>query len=155
MDADGTLADSRLFHGLALEQLAALYRISEMETFDSEDRVFGEGDLGDCLFVVMDGRVRISITTSGTDEEALAILGAGDSFGEMAVIDEEPRERCATAVAHEGCSLLRIAQRDLHALFEHDRQLGFIVLQNVLRSLSERMRQTNQKILFLSSAGMF
>jgi len=61
----------------------------------------------------------------------------------------------ANAIAHGDCCLLTIAQSDLHGLFERDHTIGFIVLQNVLRYLSEQMRQTNQKILFLSSAGMF
>ncbi|MBC8187055.1 MAG: hypothetical protein H8E78_02445 [Proteobacteria bacterium] len=63
--------------------------------------------------------------------------------------------RSANAIAHGHCCLLTIAQRDLHGLFARDHAIGFIVLQNVLRYLSEQMRQTNQKILFLSSAGMF
>lgn len=155
MDADSYLAESRLFQGLGLEQLAALYQISEMETYEDGARIFGEGDPGESLYVVMEGGVRISITTPGQGEEALVILKPGDSFGEMAVIDQEPRERSASAVAHSECCLLTIAQRHLHSLFQHDLQIGFIVQQNVLRYLSEQMRQTNQKILFLTSAGMF
>ena len=155
MAENSYLADSRLFYGLKLEQLAALYQISAMETFDEEERIFSEGDLGEHLYIVIEGGVRISITTSGEGEEALAILMPGDSFGEMAVIDRERRPRSANAVAQQNCSLLMISQHDLHGLFERDPELGFIVLQNVLRYLSDQLRQTNQKILFLSSAGMF
>ena len=155
MDTDCYLADSRIFHGLELEQLAALYQISKMETFNAEDRIFAEGEPGECLYVVMEGGVRISIMIPGQGEEALAILKPGDSFGEMAVIDPESRERSANAVAHQNCCLLTIAQKDLHTLFEHDHKLGFVVMQNVLRYLSEQIRQTNQKISFLTSAGMF
>ena len=136
MDTEDYLANSRLFQGLELEQLAALYQISEMESFDAGDRIFNEGDPGEFLYVVMEGGVRISITTAGQGEEALAILKPGDSFGEMAVIDRQPRERSASAVAHQNCCLLSIAQRDLHRLFEQDHTLGFIVMQNVLRYLS-------------------
>jgi CRP/FNR family cyclic AMP-dependent transcriptional regulator len=155
MAENSYLADSRLFYGLELEQLAALYQISAMETFVEEERIFSEGDFGEHLYIVIEGGVRISITTPGEGEEALAILKPGDSFGEMAVIDRERRARSANAVAQQNCSLLMISQHDLHGLFERDSKLGFIVLQNVLRYLSEQLRQTNQKILFLSSAGMF
>jgi len=155
MEEDDYLANSRIFHGLELAQLAALYRISEMETFEAGARIFDEGDPGECLYVVMEGGVRISITTSGQAEEALAILKPGDSFGEMAVIDPEPRERSASAIAHQDCCLMTIPQSDLHELFERDHKLGFVVMQNVLRYLSEQMRQTNQKILFMTSADLF
>ena len=73
----------------------------------------------------------------------------------MTVIDREPRERSASAAAHQNCCLLRIARSDLHTRFEHDHRLGFSVMQNILRYVSEQMRHANQKILFLVSAGMF
>ena len=117
MAENSYLADSRLFYGLELEQLAALYQISAMETFVEEERIFSEGDFGEYLYIVIEGGVRISITTPGAGEEALAILKPGDSFGEMAVIDRERRARSANAVAQQNCSLLMISQHDLHGLF--------------------------------------
>lgn len=155
MEEADYLANSRLFRGLELEQLAALYQVSEMVTFGGGERIFAEGEPGECLYVVMEGQVRISITTPGLGEEALAILGPGDSFGEMAVVDRDPKERSATAITHADVALLTIGQRDLHLLFERDPRLGFIVMQNLLRSLSDQLRATNHKILFLASAGMF
>ena len=65
MAENSYLADSRLFYGLELEQLAALYQISAMESFVEEERIFSEGDSGEHLYIVIEGGVRISITTPG------------------------------------------------------------------------------------------
>jgi len=149
------LADSLLFRGLTLEQLAALYQISGMETANQGDQIFAEGDPARLLYVLIEGAVRISITTPTGGEEALAILQPGDSFGEMGLIDPDPRPRSAHAIAHRACSLLTIDHRDLHALLERDHSIGFVVMQNLLRYVADMMRQTNQKILFLSSVSLF
>ncbi len=155
MDAENYLANSRLFRGLEAEQLASIFQISEMAMYDRGDAIFSEGEIGESLYVVMDGDVRISIAAPGKGEEALAILKPGDSFGEMAALDPDPRQRCATAVAHQDCSLLTIGRIEFLTLLSSDHTIGFIVMHNVVRYLSEQLRQTNQKILFLSSAGMF
>jgi CRP/FNR family cyclic AMP-dependent transcriptional regulator len=155
MEEADYLANARLFRGLELEQLAALYQVSEMVTFGGGERIFTDGEPGDCLYVVMEGQVRISITTPALGEEALAIMGPGDSFGEMAVVDRDPNGRSATAITHQDVALLTIGQRDLHLLFDRDPRLGFVVMQNLLRNLSDQLRQTNRRLLFLASAGMF
>jgi CRP/FNR family cyclic AMP-dependent transcriptional regulator len=155
MSSPVDLADSLLFRGLDLEQLAALYRISEMEAVLEGDQIFAEGDPARLLYVLIEGAVRISITTPSGGEEALAILQPGDSFGEMGLIDAEPRPRSAHAIAHRPSTVLTIDHRQLHALLERDHAIGFVVMQNLLRYLADKMRQTNQKILFLTSVGMF
>jgi len=76
------------------------------ESFRLGDIVFREGEVGDKLYIILDGKVRISRDVPGMGEEALAVLGPGAVFGEMALLDEAPRS--ADARVHERCRLLAL-----------------------------------------------
>ena len=78
--------------------------------YPAEALIFREGDAGDALYTVARGRVRISRRLAG-GEEALAILGPGEIFGEMAVLDPDSGGRSADARAHEEAVLLELRQR--------------------------------------------
>jgi CRP-like cAMP-binding protein len=116
--------------------------------------VFAEGSSGDEMFVVISGRVRISKQVPGVGEEALAILEPGAWFGEMAMIDDSPRS--ADALAHTACALAVLRREDLEQLMFVDKDLAYVLLWTFVRTLSERLRETNAKIQgFFAMAGPF
>jgi CRP/FNR family transcriptional regulator, cyclic AMP receptor protein len=117
------------------------------------DIAFAEGDRGDKFYLILEGAVRISRNVSGMGEEALAILKAGDSFGEMSLIDDAPRS--ADAKVHEACKLFCIRKEDLEDLLFVDRDLAYELLWNLVRLLSARLRETNDKMTFMAVAGKF
>jgi CRP-like cAMP-binding protein len=86
-------------------------------------------------------------------EEALAILGPGEAFGEMSLIDEFPRS--ADAIVHESCRLLEISREALDDLLLIHRDLSYEILWNFVKILSSRLRETNDKMTFLSITGKF
>jgi CRP-like cAMP-binding protein len=86
-------------------------------------------------------------------EEALAVLDAGDVFGEMALLDEAPRS--ADARAHESCVLLSITKERFEDLLFLQKDLAYEVLWNVIRTLIRRLRATNDKLTFLSITDRF
>ena len=90
---------------------------------------------------------------AGLGEEALAILRDGQAFGEMSLIDEGPRS--ADALAHEGSRLLVIEKEALEDLLFVDRDLAYDFLWKMVRMLSSRLRETTNKMTFLSFAGRF
>lgn len=149
------LADCGLFEGLDLEELSAIYALCELEARREGDWIFAQGDESDVLYVVLEGRVRISITTPGLGEEALAVAGPGNSFGELGLVDPTPRPRSANAIAQSDCCLVRISHDALRRLFEGEGTLGYRVARNLLRHSSENLRSANQKLLLLSAANMF
>lgn len=101
--------------GLSSAGLRLLATTLPAERFPPEAMIFFEGELGDCLYIVVEGEVRISRRLQGIGEEALTILGRGEVFGEMALIDELPRS--ADARSHSnGCTLLRLNRHDLDEL---------------------------------------
>lgn len=148
------LAEIVLFRGLEESDLQALLQISRMESFDAGSVIFKEGEPGDAMYLVLDGKVRISRMTPLGSEEALAILGANQAFGEMSVI-EDRAERSASAIAHEDCFLLALDREPFQKLLIQDTGLAHIVLWNAVRLLAARLRATNDKMMFLTTSCMF
>jgi len=142
-----------IFTGLTPDALALLARIATQEVHESGTVIFRQGDPGDKLYVITQGRVRISRTVPGVGEEAMAVLNAGDVFGEMALLDEAPRS--ADATAHEPCKLLSIPRDGFEDLLFLHKDLAYEVLWNVIRTLIRRLRETNDKLTFLSVTGKF
>src|SRR5204863_9308646 len=95
--------------GLCAGEMRLLATFSGEERFREGSMIFREGEKGDKLFIVLDGRVRISKFIPGVGEEALAVLDRGDFFGEMALIDDKPRS--ADATAHEQDATVRSMDR--------------------------------------------
>jgi CRP/FNR family cyclic AMP-dependent transcriptional regulator len=147
------LGTSQLFSGLAERHLAHIATIGVEERFERNQRVFREGDVGQKFYLVLEGAVRISRQVPGLGEEALAILRQGQAFGEMSLIDEGPRS--ADALAHEGCRLFVIEKEALEDLLFVDRDLAYDFLWKMVRMLSSRLRETTNKMTFLSFAGRF
>ena len=86
-------------------------------------------------------------------EEALAVLGAGEVFGEMSLLDETPRS--ADAKAHERCRLLIITKDAFDDLLFLHKDLAYEVLWSTVRILVRRLRETTDKLTFLSISGKF
>jgi CRP-like cAMP-binding protein len=103
--------------------------------------------------VIIRGKVRISREVAGMGEEALAVLGAGSVFGEMALLDEAPRS--ADARVHEACRLLAIPKDAFEDLLYLHKELAYEVLWSIVRMLTQRLRETNDKLTFLSVSGKF
>ena len=100
------LSKVALFSGLTRPALELIARIAAEETHGLGTLIFEHGQPGDKLYVILEGRVRISRNVPGMGEEALAILGPGAVFGEMALIDAAPRS--ADARIHERCRPLAL-----------------------------------------------
>jgi CRP-like cAMP-binding protein len=152
-DVIAALGKVDLFSGIRPEGLERIAAICSEQSFRVADVVFREGDVGDKLFLILDGKVRISREVSGMGEEALAVLGPGQAFGEMALIDEFPRS--ADARVHERCRLLVLTKEQLEDLLLLEKDLAYEILWNFVRILSARLRETNDKMTFLSVTGKF
>lgn len=150
---EAALAKIRLFDGIAPEGLRAIAAIASEVSHRLGEVVFREGESGSALYLILEGKVRISREVSGMGEEALAVLGPGDAFGEMALLDDVPRS--ADARVHERCRLLVISKEALEDLLFLNRDLAYEILWNFVKILSARLRETNDKMTFLSVTGRF
>ncbi len=110
-------------------------------SFRSGQIVFREGDPGDGIYVVERGCVEISAVIGGQERRVLSHLGPGEFFGEMAVVDEQPRS--ATATAEKATVLSFISRDDTWRLFTRSPRL----LVSLMREFSLRMREFDRRYL--------
>jgi ATP/ADP translocase/HEAT repeat protein len=124
-----------VFAKLRSEDLAVLARIAEIETFERDATIFAEGEMGDALFVVVRGAVDIR-----REGRLLATLKKGEAFGEMAVLDAQPRS--ATATAAERTEVLRIGSEDFYDSLHEQAEIA----EGIIRMLSARLREANEAL---------
>jgi CRP-like cAMP-binding protein len=147
------LARVELFAGLKPQALELVSKVASEESHALGTKIFQHGDVGDKLYLILEGKVRISRDVPGMGEEALAVLGPGQMFGEMALLDESPRS--ADARVHERCRLLAIPKDGFDDLLFLHKDLAYEVLWSIVRLLVTRLRETNDKLTFLSVSGKF
>lgn len=143
-----------LFETLTESELAKIEKICRKEEFAKSAVIFKEEDLGDRCYVITKGEVRISKMIPNIGEEALAVLKPGDYFGEMALIDNFPRS--AHAIANTDAEVYAINKTDLDKLLIMDRDVGYKLLWAFTKTLSHRLRETNEKLAnFLAMSSGF
>jgi len=139
---------------LSKDELGKITGISAKENFKAGEEIFGEGEKGDKFYLILKGEVRISKIISGVGEEALRVLKKGEYFGEMSLIDDEPRS--AHAIANTDVDLMVIDRSDFEKLLSEDKELAYKLLWSLVRTLSQRLRETNEKIKsFFAMTGPF
>ncbi len=132
--------------GLSPRELRLLAAFSGEELYNRDEVIFREGTKGDKLYIILDGKVRISKNIPGVGEEALAILDKGDFFGEMALVDNE--ERSADAKAHvNGTTVLTVSRSVLNEILSVDVESAYQFLSILCRILTQRLREINLKIV--------
>ena len=138
----------RLFReqGLSGKELEALATFSREKRFPAGSHIFHEGDRGNEMYIILDGRVRISKFIPGGGEEALAIIERGDFFGEMSLIDGQPRS--ADARAHGGpVTVLALDEPTVHEVLTMDPQASLDFLQLLCRLVAKRLREIDEKVI--------
>ncbi|TGE04860.1 cyclic nucleotide-binding domain-containing protein [Hymenobacter fodinae] len=129
------LKNTALFAETPENVLSSIVPIMKEVAFHDGEQIFAKGDLGTSLFIVQEGKVNIF---SGTQQ--LATFRSGDFFGELALLDAEPRS--ASAVAHGAVVAFRLDQEDFYDVMEERGE----VLRNILRVLCQRLRRQNEKM---------
>jgi len=123
-----------------------LSSLSKEMKFAPNQQIFREGEPGNEMYVVLEGKVMISKFIPGAGEEALAFLERGDYFGEMALIDNEPRS--ADAKAHEaGAVALAIPREVLEGILDINRISSPRLLKILCTMVAGRLRELDDKII--------
>jgi len=129
-----------LFEGIPAAERAALSKAAQLRTYRRGEVIVRQGQPGESFFVIVRGRVAVTVLSPEGREVVLNTLGEGDHFGEMALLDDEPRS--ASVVAQER-SELALLSRDV--FFELLRS-NFVLTKGLLRSFSRRLRRANSTI---------
>lgn len=147
---DEVLARAGIFHGVAPGAIAAVANRLKPVEFPRGHQVFAEGDVGDQLYIIVAGRVKVGRRTVDGRENLLALMGPADMFGELALFDPGPRTSTVTALTD-----VRAVTMDGAALHMWIRQYPEVAEQ-LLRVLARRLRRTNDSVtamIFTDVAG--
>jgi CRP-like cAMP-binding protein len=132
--------------GISRKELITLAAFSKEKRFASGASLFQEGDEGSEMYVILEGRAIISKYIPGAGEEALAILERGDFFGEMSLIDGEPRS--ADARAYGGpLTVLALDQSTVHEVISMDPHAALEFMQLLCRLITNRLREIDEKVI--------
>ncbi|WP_263771029.1 Crp/Fnr family transcriptional regulator [Propionivibrio soli] len=138
--SEALLQNIPLFAGLTEAQREQIARMAVRRKVQRNTTIVHVGASTDSLFVIVQGSAKVLNRDEEGREVILTLLGAGECFGEMGLIDGSPRS--ADVVATENCELLVIAKSDFtHALAEN-----FDLCLNIMKSLVLRLREANRKI---------
>jgi len=135
------LREIGLFGALADDVLAHLAGTLTQLRVQAGDLVFREGDPAREMYVVLDGEVEVLKKSRRGRDMRVAILGPSDCFGEMSLIDVQPRSATVRVLAP--ARLLRMTSEDLDGLYRHDLKSYALITLNIARDLSRRLRVTD------------
>jgi CRP/FNR family cyclic AMP-dependent transcriptional regulator len=158
------MIDQQFFHKIFLLQdmdaaeIQAILKIAQPQTYPAGAVILTEGEAGTTMFIMQTGEVDITkrlgmVLDEEVPRERIIIRLKADEgvcFGEMALLENEPRS--ATVTAATDCQLLEIAQEDFLGLIQQDRDLGCKLLLRLAQLLSRHLRKTNQDMVKLTTA---
>lgn len=138
----------KIFEGLTLEELEAVFDVSREISYKSGDVILEESSYGaDAdFFVIMNGNVKVELQASQKQSgrkisKRLAVLKSGDVFGEMGLL--RSRRRSAKVSAYSDLDVLKVNQEKLFQLFVNNPRLGYLVMRNLSAILSDRIMDMN------------
>jgi len=129
-----------LFASFPDEQLRMLVTVVTRRSAPRSSTIMAAGDVTDSLYIVISGRLKVMMGDADGKEVILTIIGPGEFFGEMGLIDDNPRS--ASVVAIEPCELLSITKRDFKKCLAEN----FEMAMTVMRGLVRRLREADRKI---------
>ncbi len=129
-----------LFAGFPDEQLRALATLVTRRSAPRSSLIMAAGDATESLYVVISGRLKVMMGDAEGKEVILSLIGPGEFFGEMGLIDDSPRS--ASVIAIEPCELLSLSRRD----FKKCMAENFDMTMAVMKGLVRRLREADRKI---------
>ncbi len=131
-----------VFGGIQADVLQFLLDLCPIEEVRTDDFFFRENDAADSMFVLETGKVAVLKSWKG-GESLLRTLGSGDCFGEMALMDLQPRS--ASVRALEDCRAIRISAADLYRVYERNLEQFAMIQMNLGREISRRLRDADER----------
>lgn len=129
-----------LFNSLANEQLKTLFRAGITKRFPKDHVIFYQHDHGDTFYIVITGKIKITLLNEDGKEIVLSLLKEGDFFGEMSLMDDETRS--VSAVCVENTTLFLFTRNQFHKLISNYPGL----LTKIFTEICSRLRHANKKI---------
>jgi CRP/FNR family transcriptional regulator, cyclic AMP receptor protein len=141
MDEQELLRTVPIFAELSDADIASLSKLATRRRYPKDTVVFFENEEGDFFFMILEGRIKVTILGDDGREVILSILGPGDFFGEMALLDDEPRS--ATVVAVTDLQTLSIAPFNFRSVLKSNASITY----KVLLGLCQRLRAVERSLV--------
>ena len=135
-----TLRNVRLFESLNKRELDALSELTFVRTFEKDNVIIWAEDKGDALFIIADGKVKVSIVSEDGREVILSLLSKNAVFGELSLLDGRPRS--ANVIAIEETQLVMLRRADFLELIQKTPSIAVALLAE----LASRLRKTDRQI---------
>jgi len=129
-----------LFASFPEDQLRMLTTVVTRRSAPRSTTIMAGGDATDSLYIILSGRLKVMMSDAEGKEVILSILAPGEFFGEMGLIDDEPRS--ASVVTIEACELLSLAKRDFRKSLAENFEMAMAVMHGLVR----RLREADRKI---------
>ena len=133
-----------LFDGLTTEQVELLASICEEQTYKNNEVIFSQGEEGNQIYVVRSGFVEVLVgdQVSQSKPRAIVNLGAGQLFGEMALVDRGARSATVRSITPE--TIITVLRRsEFTRICDEDNSIGYAVMRNMAADLSFKLRHRN------------
>ncbi len=137
------LLDTPMFEALDPAEIQQLINIIEVREFAAGEILFNEGDAGDAWYAIYRGGVDV-IKDVGPDQKEIYPLESGACFGEIAILDGQPRS--ATIRAIEDCVVLRISRQAFEELLDQNHMVANKLLRRLAVMLAQRARSTTERL---------
>ena len=138
-----------LFAELDDRELASIAAVAKSRRYAKDDVVFHADESGDVFCLIKEGQVKVTMISPEGKEIILSMLGPGDFFGEMALLENEPRS--ATVIATEALDVYTIWRSDFLAILSEN----FSITKKVLAELSSRLRSASNRIESLATMDVY
>ena len=138
-----------LFADLDDRELATIAAVAKTRRYGKDDVIFYADESGDIFCLIREGQVKVTMISPEGKEIILKILGPGDFFGEMALLDDEPRS--ATVVATEPLEIVTIWRHDFLQILQEN----FTLTRKLLAELSRRLRSASSRIESLATMDVY
>lgn len=141
----GLLKNIYLFEDFTDDEMTLMEGVVSKRNMEAGQTVFSQGQVAEALFVIAYGSVRLTQEGKGGDT-VIRPLATGSHFGEMAMVDDQPRSASATIIEHS--ELLEIPYAGLRALFAEQPAIGLKFYRALAHYLSGRLRDTTEQLGF-------
>ncbi len=133
-----------LFSSMGDSDLEAINRVSFVKRFPKDNLIFMADEEGDTLFIIIRGKVKVTQFSESGKEVIFSMLGEGDFFGDMSLLDGRPRS--ASVVTAEESELLLLRRQDFHRLIETNPAIAL----TLLKEITGRLRKADERIQSLA-----
>jgi len=137
-----------LFGGLDEEQIGKIFPLMEQETYGPDEFIITEGKPNDKIFFLIEGRVVVS-----KKDYLLTRFGEGEAFGEMEVLDVRPA--VASIKSLSSVKVISISNKTLREIYKLDPKIFSLMIMNLARDLSRRLRKMDEAMASSSSSPIF